>query len=173
MIDLDQNHNPVWLWNEFDHLDMNRQPIIFRTGRTECRSLFGGRRKSDYLDPAPELAGEDGLCERSGCGRHPLEAGLSGRFHVGGRNGSRRLVLRAAWPSFTTTNTTGTFSMTLFDNGRRPGVSVRRDLRTSGQPPCFTARYRFFNIDETAKTATLTFHPTAPRYSFFGGNARS
>ena len=26
IIDLDQNHNPVWLWNEFDHLDTNRRP---------------------------------------------------------------------------------------------------------------------------------------------------
>ena len=29
LIDLDQNHNPVWLWNEFDHLDINRQPYLF------------------------------------------------------------------------------------------------------------------------------------------------
>ena len=27
-----------------------------------------------------------------------------------------------------------------------------------------------FSIDETAKTATLTFNMTAPTYSFFGGN---
>ena len=26
-------------------------------------------------------------------------------------------------------------------------------------------------IDETAKTASLSFHPNAPTYSFFGGNA--
>jgi hypothetical protein len=29
LIDLDQNHNPVWLWNEFDHLDINRRPYLF------------------------------------------------------------------------------------------------------------------------------------------------
>ena len=29
IIDLDQNHKPVWLWNEFDHLDVNRQPMGF------------------------------------------------------------------------------------------------------------------------------------------------
>ena len=28
-----------------------------------------------------------------------------------------------------------------------------------------------FNIDETAKTATLAFNPTTDNYSFFGGNA--
>ena len=29
IIDLDENHQPVWLWNEFDHLDVNRQPMAF------------------------------------------------------------------------------------------------------------------------------------------------
>jgi hypothetical protein len=28
-----------------------------------------------------------------------------------------------------------------------------------------------FDIDESARTGTLTFHPTAPTHSFFGGNA--
>ena len=29
LIDLDQNHKPVWLWSEFDHLDVNRHPFSF------------------------------------------------------------------------------------------------------------------------------------------------
>ena len=29
LIDLDENHKPVWLWNEFDHLDTNRRPMGF------------------------------------------------------------------------------------------------------------------------------------------------
>ena len=29
IIDLDENHKPVWLWNEFDHLDVNRRPMQF------------------------------------------------------------------------------------------------------------------------------------------------
>ena len=29
LIDLDQNLNPVWLWNEFDHLDVNRHPFMY------------------------------------------------------------------------------------------------------------------------------------------------
>ena len=41
----------------------------------------------------------------------------------------------------------------------------------TGEPPCF---YRgttpVLTVDETAKTATLSFNSTAPTYSFFGGN---
>jgi arylsulfate sulfotransferase len=29
LIDLDENHNPVWVWSEFDHLDLNRHPMSF------------------------------------------------------------------------------------------------------------------------------------------------
>ena len=29
IIDLDENHKPVWVWSEFDHLDLNRHPIFF------------------------------------------------------------------------------------------------------------------------------------------------
>jgi arylsulfate sulfotransferase len=29
VIDLDPNRDPVWLWNEFDYLDVNRQPLSF------------------------------------------------------------------------------------------------------------------------------------------------
>ena len=29
VIDLDTNRQPVWVWNEFDHLDVNRHPMGF------------------------------------------------------------------------------------------------------------------------------------------------
>ena len=38
LIDLDQNLNPVWLWNEFDHLDTNRHPLGLQIGPTPMRS---------------------------------------------------------------------------------------------------------------------------------------
>jgi arylsulfate sulfotransferase len=29
LIDIDQNNQPVWVWNAFDHLDVNRHPYLF------------------------------------------------------------------------------------------------------------------------------------------------
>src|SRR5262249_55222417 len=29
LIELDENHNPVWLWSTFGHLDLNRHPLTF------------------------------------------------------------------------------------------------------------------------------------------------
>lgn len=28
LVDLDTNLNPVWVWNEFNHLDVNRHPLL-------------------------------------------------------------------------------------------------------------------------------------------------
>ncbi len=29
LVDVDQNFNPIWVWNAFDHLDVNRHPMNF------------------------------------------------------------------------------------------------------------------------------------------------
>ena len=38
------------------------------------------------------------------------------------------------------------------------------------QLACLYSTVPLLTLDETAKTATLTFHTSAPTYSFFGGN---
>jgi hypothetical protein len=40
----------------------------------------------------------------------------------------------------------------------------------AGQPSCYST-VPLLDVDETAMTAILTFHPTTPDYTFFGGNA--
>ena len=99
IIDLDQNHNPVWLWNEFDHLDLNRRPMGFPDWTHTNAILYSADDGNLIISIRHQnwLVKID-YCEWSGRGRHPLETGLSGRFHVGWRNGSDGLVLRAAWP---------------------------------------------------------------------------
>ena len=74
-------------------------------------------------------------------------------------------------PSFTTTNTTGQFSLVVFDNGDDRVFPSGVTCGTPGEPPCHYSTVPLFEIDEAAKTATLSFHRTAPTYSFFGGNS--
>jgi hypothetical protein len=70
------------------------------------------------------------------------------------------------------TNTTGKFSLVLFDNGDDRGVAVTSGATCgSGQPVTCFSTVPLFNLYETAKTATLAFNPTTPDYAFFGGNA--
>jgi hypothetical protein len=75
--------------------------------------------------------------------------------------------------SFATTNTSGKFSLVLFDNGDDRGVSVVAGgtCGVAGQPACYST-VPILQLDETAKTATLAFNSTTPDYSLFGGNAQ-
>ena len=72
-------------------------------------------------------------------------------------------------PSFTTANTTGKFGLAVFDNGDDRFFPLGQVLCTAPSANCYST-VPIFDIDETAMTATLTFHLTAPTYSFFGGN---
>ena len=92
----------------------------------------------------------------------------------------QRTPIAYAWffaqhgPAFTTTNTTGQFSLVLFDNGDDRGVAVTPGATCgAGQPVSCFSTVPTLNLDETAMTATLVFNPTTPDYSWFGGNAQT
>src|SRR6202008_383092 len=71
-------------------------------------------------------------------------------------------------PSFVTTNTTGKFSLAVFDNGDDRVFPSGVPCGSCGAPPCFYSTAQVFDLDETAMTATLSFHLVTPTYSFFG-----
>jgi hypothetical protein len=75
-------------------------------------------------------------------------------------------------PNFFSTNTTGVFSLGLMDNGDDRIFPTGVTCGATGAPPCLYTTIPVFQIDENAKTATLTFHQTLPPalYSNFGGN---
>jgi hypothetical protein len=65
------------------------------------------------------------------------------------------------------------FSLTLMDNGDDRTFAPGITCGAAGNPPCLYTTIPVFQIDESAKTATLTFHQKLPAnlYSFFGGFA--
>ncbi|MFZ1971200.1 MAG: aryl-sulfate sulfotransferase [Candidatus Acidiferrales bacterium] len=178
LIDLDQNHKPVWLWNEFDHLDTNRRPYMFPDWThtnaviysADDGNLIISIRHQNWLVKIDYSNG-------SGTGDIIWHLGYQGDFTLLNADGSTD-TNPVDWfyaqhgPSFTTPNTTGQFSLVLFDNGDDRGVAVVAGgtCGVTGQPPCYST-VPVLNLDETAKTATLAFNPTTPDYSFFGGNA--
>ena len=178
LIDLDQNHKPVWLWNEFDHLDVNRRPYMFPDWThtnaimysADDGSLIISIRHQNWLVKIDYSNG-------SGTGDIIWHLGYQGDFTLLDADGSTD-TNPVDWfyaqhgPSFATSNTTGKFSLVLFDNGDDRGVAVVAGgtCGVAGQPACYST-VPVLNLDETAMTATLAFNPTTPDYSFFGGNA--
>jgi arylsulfate sulfotransferase len=163
LIDLDQNHKPVWLWNEFDHLDVNRRPMGFPDWTHTNAVLYSADdgnlivsiRHQNWLVKVDYANG-------SGAGDIIWKLGYQGDFALMGGTDPTDWFYAQHGPSFASTNTTGKFSLILFDNGNdRVGCGAA----------CPYSTVPLLDIDETAKTATLMWHPTAPFYSLFGGNA--
>jgi hypothetical protein len=172
LIDLDENHKPVWLWNEFDHLDINRQPMGFPDWTHTNAVLYSADdgnlivsiRHQNWLVKVDYANG-------AGTGDILWKLGYQGDFTLVGGTDPTDWFYAQHGPSFVTSNTTGTFSLTLFDNGNDRVFPSGVTCGTAGEPPCLYSTVPLLQIDETAKTATLTFHATAKEYSFFGGNS--
>jgi arylsulfate sulfotransferase len=172
LIDLDQNHNPVWLWNEFDHLDINRRPYLYPDWTHTNAVLYS----PDDGDLVVSIRHQNWLVKvdyanGNGTGKILWHLGYQGDFALIGGTDPIDWFYAQHGPSFATPNTSGTFSLILFDNGDDRVFPSGVTCGTSGEPACLYSTVPLLQIDETAMTATVSFHPTAPFYSFFGGNA--
>ena len=169
IIDLDQNRKPVWIWNAFDHLDVNRHPMSAQDWLHTNAVLYSqddgnliiSMRHQNWLIKIDYANG-------TGAGDVLWKLGYQGDFALIGGTDPTDWFYAQHGPSFASANTTGKFSLILFDNGNDrvfpPGGGC-------AAPACPYSTVPLLDIDETAKTATLRWNLTAPFYSFFGGNA--
>jgi len=180
VIDLNKNLQPVWVWNEFDHLDVNRHPWSFPDwthtnaivySPTDGNILVSMRHqnwivKVDYNNGA-------------GTGNVIWHLGEGGDFKLVNGIDPTDWPYAQHGPSFTTTNTAGLFGLTVMDNGndrQYPGGPAGVTCGTAGAQPCYST-VPIFQISESTmtadQTATLTFHQIVPPnlFNFFGGNS--
>ncbi len=175
IVDLDQNLRPVWAWNEFNHLDPNRHPMQFPDW-THTNAVIYSPDDGNILvsmrhqNWVVKVGYENG----TGNGNILWRLGQGGDFTLVGGTDPTDWEYAQHGPSFTSANTTGVFSLVLMDNGDdRIFPSGVTCSTTGGTPPCLYSTVPIFQIDETAKIATLTFHQIAPTalYNLWGGNA--
>ena len=173
VIDLDQNHKPVWLWNAFNHLDINRRPMQFPDWTHSNAVIFS----ADDGNLIISVRHQNWLLKldyNNGAGTANIiwKLGYQGDFALAGGTDPTDWFYAQHGPSFATTNTTGQFSLILFDNGNDRAFPAGVTCDTAGAPPCHYSTVPLLQIDETAKTATIAFHPDAKMpFSNFGGNA--
>lgn len=180
LIDLDQNHNPVWLWNEFDHLDVNRHPYEYPDW-THTNAIIYSADDGNLIISIRHQNWLVKIDYNNGAGTGDIiwHLGYQGDFTLLNADGSTD-TNAIDWfyaqhgPAFVTPNTTGNFSLILFDNGDDRGVSVVAGgtCGVTGQPACYST-VPLLQLDEAAMTATPALNPTTHDYSFFGGNAET
>lgn len=173
LVELDQNWQPVWVWDSFDHLDINRHPIAFPDW-THANAVIYSPDDGDLLLSLRDQSWiikidyEDG----KGTGNILWRFGYQGDFTLtsGGTP--------AAWPygqhdiNFVSANTSGIFSLAMFDNG---WIRVMNDsgaqCGTTGEPACYS-RGVIFQIDEATRTASVVWQDSNLPYSLALGSVR-
>ncbi len=172
VIDLDQNHNPVWTWNEFDHLDTTRQGISWPDW-THTNAVVYSPSDNDLIVSIRDQSWIIKIDYNNGNGTGNIlwTLGYQGDFTL--VNGTDPVD----WPyashdvNVISSNSSGTFQVTMFDNGDN------RVLNSNGEEcsttPACTSQVPIFQLDESAKTATIEWlDDLAPTYSFWGGSSR-
>ncbi|HXH48628.1 MAG TPA: aryl-sulfate sulfotransferase [Terriglobia bacterium] len=165
LVDIDKDWNPVWVWDTFDHLDVNRHPrglpdwthgnsVIYSAD--DGNLLFSSRHQSWVI----KIDYEDG----KGNGAVLWKFGYQGDFTLDSG-------VPAAWQygqhdlHILSPNSVGSFTLGLFDNGY---VRVLDDTGalcgTTGQPACYT-RVPLFRVDEATRTAHVLWEASPLPYS--------
>jgi hypothetical protein len=170
LIDLDTTRKPVWVWSEFDHLDVNRHPMSFPDW-THTNAVVYSPSDGDLVISVRHQYWVIKIGYNNGLGTGDIvwKLGWQGDFTLESGTDPIDWFYAQHDPSFVSSNTSGVYQMTLFDNGdnRPTNGTPCGDAPTS---PCYS-RVPLFEIDESAMTATILWQDTLSMFSFFGGNA--
>jgi arylsulfate sulfotransferase len=177
VIDLDENLQPVWVWNEFNHLDPNRHPYLFPDWTHTNAVLYSPSDRNLLISIRHQnwvlkLKYDDGR----GNGDIIWRLGEGGDFKLIGGTDPTDWQYAQHGPGFFSPNTSGVFSLGLMDNGddRLYPTGSKCTPQAALPASCLYSTIPVFKIDETSSpmTAKLTFHQKLPSdmYSFFGGN---
>jgi len=170
IIDLDQNLQPVWVWNSFDHLDINRHPISFPdwthgnalTYSPDDGNLLFSMRHQNWVI---KIDYADGI----GTGNILWKLGYQGDFTIASGLFEDWFYTQH-FPIFVSPNSTGVFTLAVFDNGFGRVFSDGRFCSpTSGPDVCYS-RTPIFQIDEINKVAQLVWPNTYNQYSIAVGS---
>lgn len=180
LVDLDPSSNPDWVWNSFDHLDVNRVPWPAQfPDWTHSNALLYSSSDANLL---LSVRHQNWIIKidynnATGSGNVLWRLGEGGDFTLNNGTDPTDWFYAQHGPSFFTTNTTGIFTLGVMDNGddrQLPGTPIGSCVAagsTAPTPQCYSTM-SVFQVNESSMTATLTEHyqPTPAIYSFFGGN---
>ncbi|HKF50133.1 MAG TPA: aryl-sulfate sulfotransferase [Terracidiphilus sp.] len=177
IVDVDQNDNPDWAWNSFDHLDVNRRPMNFPDWTHSNGMLYSADDHNLLLSVRHQnwiikIDFEDG----AGTGNILWRLGYQGDFKLVGGTDPTDWFYAQHGMNYVSTNTTGVWRLVLMDNGNDRFYPSGQVICNPFKPPLPSTCYStmpVLQIDESAMTATLlhNYSPGPSFFSYFGGNA--
>jgi arylsulfate sulfotransferase len=183
IVDLNQNYKPVWSWSSFDHLDVNRHPMLFPDwthANTIGYSPDDGNivlslRNQSWVIKIDYANGR-------GTGNVLWRLGYQGDFKLLDSNSPADWFFAQHDANFFRANDSRELRLAVFDNGnnRFPDFSGHICPSTEGQPqytwpavfgrhvPDCYSRPAIFEVNEAARTARLLWSDVVA-YSYWGG----
>jgi arylsulfate sulfotransferase len=175
VIDLDQNFKPVWVWNEFDHLDVNRHPMGFPDW-THSNAIVYSPDDGNFLI---SIRHQNWIIKvnynnAAGAGDILWKLGYQGDFTLQGAVDPTDWFYAQHDVNFISSNTTGNFKIAIMDNGDDRVFPTGVTCNSAGAPACLYSTVPIMQVDENAKTASFLFHQIIPAnlYSLFAGDTR-
>ncbi|WP_353070795.1 aryl-sulfate sulfotransferase [Tunturiibacter gelidoferens] len=173
LVDVDQNFSPDWVWNSFDHLDVNRHPYLFPDWTHSNALLYSADDHNVLLSVRHQnwiikIDFEDG----TGSGNILWRLGEGGDFRLEGGTDPTDWFYAQHGPSFFSTNTTGVFELGAMDNGDDRQFPAGVMCGVGGVAPCLYSTASVLQVNESGMSASLLkrYVPPGSIYSFFGGN---
>lgn len=179
LVDVDQNLNPDWVWNAFDHLDINRRPMAFPDWTHSNFMLYSSDDHNILLSMRHQnwvikIDFNDG----KGSGKVLWHLGEGGDFKLVGGTDPTDWFYAQHGLSWFTQNTTGVFRLGVMDNGNdrtypapTGQILCKPDAPTNAQ--CYSTM-DVLELNESNRTATFVTHyvPPPSSFSFFGGDTQ-
>ncbi len=173
IVEVDKNLNPVWVWNTFDHLDVNRHPFSFPDWThanallyTSDGDLLLSIRHQNWIIKIDYKNGH-------GTGDILWHLGQGGEFTLVGGTDPTDWSYAQHGPAFFGQASAGVFDLGVMDNGDDRLFPANATCQQAGFTTCPFTTVPIYHIDESALTATLVFHDVLSQYSFFGGDVVS
>ena len=162
VVDLDQDFNPVWLWNEFDHLDVNRHPMNFPDW-THSNAIAYSPDDGNFLISMRHQHWIVKVDYRDGAGTGNVlwRLGNGGDFKLQNGTDPDDWFYAQHDVNFVSSNTTGSFQLAIMDNGDNRVFSSGLTCGAANAPACYTT-IPIMQVDENAKTASFLFHQVLP-----------
>jgi arylsulfate sulfotransferase len=171
IVDLDANRNPVWVWDAFDHLDVNRHPMSFPDW-THANALVYSQDDGNLLFSLRHQSWVLKIDYNNGDGAGDIiwKLGYQGDFILSSGQIFDWFYAQHD-PNIMSPNSTGNFQLAMFDNGDdRPIDQSGTPCGTPVPEVCYSTA-AIFQVDENARTASRWWSFTTP-YSWWGGNVR-
>jgi len=163
----------VWVWDAFDHLDVNRHPMYFPDW-THANALFFIPDDGSLLFSMRHQSWVLKIDFRTGIGSGDIlwKLGYEGDFTLQNSSSPADWFFAEHDPNIASPNLTGKFQLAVWDNGNYRVLDDAGDTcdPVGGTPPCYSTA-ALFDVDETSMTASRHWSYQTP-FSYWGGSVQ-